>query len=282
MVQPTVADVSVARGLTARNIEPALRALLRQLADWLATRDLSFEDLLSDLQKPYPAEHAARQHDPSRYKAIRRQNDKFGAGIDVLFGILPDGKTEVQAIRFDASKFTPEQARAWLAAHKYKTALEVATGKEDMQKARNVLDYLISEVHRSFTVCADTIFGNGDISQEERIALSAAIGDALDAFNAFITKNNLEHLRSVNFYIGEVAKGDSMYCNLCGAETEELLTLAVCKNCLSASEDEDESELTEKAAADCSHCGKIMKSSALVKDSVTGDFVCQACLSSNF
>ena len=69
---------------------------------------------------PYPSEHAARINDPSKYKALRRQNDRFGPGIHVIWGILPDGRTEIQAIRFDKTKFTPDQARAWLKEHDYK------------------------------------------------------------------------------------------------------------------------------------------------------------------
>lgn len=83
----------------------------------------------TDIMKPYPNEHAARQNPTSKYTKFRRQNNKFGAGIHVIFGITSDGKSEVQAIRFDKTKFTPEQARAWLKEHDYKTTLEVAAKK---------------------------------------------------------------------------------------------------------------------------------------------------------
>ena len=76
---------------------------------------------------PYPNEHAARMNDPGKYKQIRRQNDKFGPGIHAIFGILEDGGTELQAIRFDRSKYTPKQARKWLKEHDYKAMLEEAT-----------------------------------------------------------------------------------------------------------------------------------------------------------
>jgi hypothetical protein len=70
--------------------------------------------------KPYPSEHAARIADPKKYPKMRRQNNKFGAGIHVIFGVTDDGKTEVQAIRFDKDKFTEEAAKKWLEAHDYK------------------------------------------------------------------------------------------------------------------------------------------------------------------
>ena len=65
---------------------------------------------------PYPREHAARLADPAKYDSFARQNDKGGAGIDFVFGVK-DGKSEIQAIRFDASRFSTEEARAWLKAH---------------------------------------------------------------------------------------------------------------------------------------------------------------------
>ena len=69
---------------------------------------------------PFPNEHAARIAQPGRFKRARRKNNEFGKGIDVIFGVLDDGRTEVQAIRFKVSEFTVDQARAWLKDHDYK------------------------------------------------------------------------------------------------------------------------------------------------------------------
>jgi len=69
---------------------------------------------------PYPNEHAARFKEPGQYIRIRRENDKFGAGIDAIWGIKKSGGeevTELQSIRFSKSKFTAAQARAWLKEH---------------------------------------------------------------------------------------------------------------------------------------------------------------------
>jgi len=80
---------------------------------------------------PYPSEHAARLKEPSRYEKFRRENDKFGDGIHAIWGITPDGKAELQAIRFDARKFTVEEAKAWLKDHDYKPILfEPASGEK--------------------------------------------------------------------------------------------------------------------------------------------------------
>lgn len=76
---------------------------------------------------PYPGEHSARQEDPSKYKRFRRENDALAPGVDVIWGITEDNKAEVQSIRFDSKKFTPEEAKKWLEDHKYKTVVEEAT-----------------------------------------------------------------------------------------------------------------------------------------------------------
>jgi len=81
-------------------------------------------------EKPYPNEHACRLESPDKYVRIRRENDKFGAGIHALWGIQEGAKpVELQAIRFSLEKFTAAEARAWVKTHDYKcTAFEPATG----------------------------------------------------------------------------------------------------------------------------------------------------------
>lgn len=79
---------------------------------------------------PYPHEHAARQENPGKYKKFRRKNNAFGSGIHVIYGITEDNKAEVQSIRFDSSKYTVEEAKAWLKKHGYKTNVEPSTGEK--------------------------------------------------------------------------------------------------------------------------------------------------------
>jgi TolA-binding protein len=68
---------------------------------------------------PYPSEYSYRLVTPDKFSDFRRVNDKFGDGVHAIFG-LKDGKTELQAIRFDKKKFSESDAKKWLADHKYK------------------------------------------------------------------------------------------------------------------------------------------------------------------
>lgn len=88
------------------------------------------------IQKPFPNEHAFRINDPDGYEEFRRDNDKFGAGISAIWGIYTeDGekKVEIQAIRFDSSKFTFEQAKEWIADNDY-DAIEEEEASEEGEK----------------------------------------------------------------------------------------------------------------------------------------------------
>jgi len=60
--------------------------------------------------------------DPDGFVDLRRENDEFGPGIDVIYGIRSDrgprgGKTKIQSIRFDSRMWTAKGARDWLAEH---------------------------------------------------------------------------------------------------------------------------------------------------------------------
>ena len=78
---------------------------------------------------PLPNEHSVRLRDPKKYKKFRRENDKFGKGIDAIWGITADGKVELQSIRFDASRYTIEEVRKWVKEHNYKP-LEIAKARD--------------------------------------------------------------------------------------------------------------------------------------------------------
>jgi arsenate reductase-like glutaredoxin family protein len=83
-----------------------------------------------NITRPYPNEHAARITDPEKYDEFARKNDEFGAGVDVIYGVK-DGKSEVQAIRFDVKKFTPDEAKAWLKDHDYADIIEFEDAEQD-------------------------------------------------------------------------------------------------------------------------------------------------------
>lgn len=94
------------------------------------------EERSEDQQRPYPNEHAARLTDPDQYDSIRRINDEGGKGIDFLYGIK-DNKTEIQSIRFDASQYSPDEAKTWLSEHDFSPIkFEEATGNSRMTEKK--------------------------------------------------------------------------------------------------------------------------------------------------
>lgn len=81
-----------------------------------------------DFARPYPNEHAARLTDPDQYDSLRRVNDEGGPGIDFIYGIK-EGESEIQAIRFSSARYSPAEARDWLAEHDFSPIMfEEATG----------------------------------------------------------------------------------------------------------------------------------------------------------
>lgn len=92
---------------------------------------------------PYPGEHAARLIEPEKFDpdSFRRENDKFGEGIHAIFGKLKgEDSMTLQAIRFDADKFTADEARRWLKAHDYEP---IAFEEAEKDKAEKSLSYFI-------------------------------------------------------------------------------------------------------------------------------------------
>lgn len=62
---------------------------------------------------------------------------------------------------------------------------------QDSQKAANMADFLESRLHANFTVMMDDLFAEGRLTRDERIALSGAIGDALDRFHTVLQATDL-------------------------------------------------------------------------------------------
>lgn len=92
---------------------------------------------------PFANQHSARLQDPDRYIRFRRGNDEFGDGVDAIWGVTEDESVELQAIRFDADRFTPAEARAWLEDHDHDPILfEEATGEVEtvLQFTSNLAD----------------------------------------------------------------------------------------------------------------------------------------------
>lgn len=58
-----------------------------------------------------------------------------------------------------------------------------------IREARNIGQWIESRLHLELTQLADNMFGDGRLTREERIALSGAVGDALQAFVADLEKS---------------------------------------------------------------------------------------------
>ena len=74
-----------------------------------------------------------RLEPPSKYERFRRESDKFGAGIDAIWGITENGKAELQALRFDAKRYTLDEVRKWLKEHDYEP-LEVEPAEREFSE----------------------------------------------------------------------------------------------------------------------------------------------------
>jgi len=103
--------------------------------------------LCEDENMPYPLEHAARMSAPDQYDRMRRENDKFGEGIDAIWGIKGN-KVELQAIRFDKKKFTVTEAKKWLKDNDYKPILFEPAKKETNNMLQRVTVNFSSPVRK--------------------------------------------------------------------------------------------------------------------------------------
>jgi hypothetical protein len=87
---------------------------------------------------PYTNEHSARIKSPGTFDKFRRVNDAFGSGIHVIYGIK-NGKSEVQAIRFDKDKFNAVDAKKWLSDHdKEYLSFEAAKKEESIEVYKSI------------------------------------------------------------------------------------------------------------------------------------------------
>lgn len=66
---------------------------------------------------PIEGVHAARQIDPARCDKIRSQ--EVTAGVMLNYCIRNGKAGDVQSVHFDAKRFTPDEAKAWLAKHQF-------------------------------------------------------------------------------------------------------------------------------------------------------------------
>jgi hypothetical protein len=63
---------------------------------------------------------------------------------------------------------------------------------DGFEKARNFAEFTEARIHSDFSVFADGMFGDGYLTQDERIGLSKAIGEALKSFRASLSESHPE------------------------------------------------------------------------------------------
>lgn len=103
-------------------------------------------------KRPYPNEHAARITDPAKYDEFARDENAGGPGIDFIYGIV-DGNSEIQAIRFDADRFTAAEAREWLAEHEFEPIeFEEATGERESDMENDEKRHVVAVEENDSTV----------------------------------------------------------------------------------------------------------------------------------
>lgn len=128
--------------------------------------------------------------------AIEAMADAIGMSIRAMGtaeqGALPDGTQGVTITSLSNASSVDFVTRAG-AGGKLVSLMESArTVVEDaftptasllrLVESRNVGQWIESRMHLDFTTQADDMFGQGRLSREERIAMSGAVGAALDAF----------------------------------------------------------------------------------------------------
>jgi len=87
---------------------------------------------------PYPNEHAFRLVEPDNFIRFRRENNKLGSGIDVIWGVPKQGAVEIQAIRFKVDEHTYKDAKKWIKAHGYEPILSEKAGAMSNPVAQHI------------------------------------------------------------------------------------------------------------------------------------------------
>jgi HK97 family phage major capsid protein/HK97 family phage prohead protease len=140
-----------------------------------------------DDYRPYPNEHAARLADPDQFDGFRRDNDAGGDGIDFIYGLMDDGPSRLQSIRFAADAYTAAEARAWLSERDFDVIeFEEATeGREVTQEVEPVVGEEVADrldtselAHRAYDMEAKVI-------DEEKRTAHIAVSSELPVERSF-------------------------------------------------------------------------------------------------
>ena len=166
-----------------------------------------------EIQNPFPNEHAARVANPDNFARIV-QLQKLPNGIRILGGPLksdPEGSGKPQSYRFQRTKFTPSEAKAWLSEHDIKVQLfENATG-ETKSIYENYAPQFIKNVSKD--VAEINLFdeiGMGGISGQQ-------FADEIQMLNDFGVKEI--HI-NINSPGGSIIEGFSIFSAIMNSEAE--------------------------------------------------------------
>jgi hypothetical protein len=92
----------------------------------------------------YPNDHIAEVRSEGTYVDLQRDNDRFGDGIDVVWGVLPEdeagpegGRTEIQSLRFDTNQFSKKEAKDWLEKYDLDVEFFMQSGQDQTQDPAN-------------------------------------------------------------------------------------------------------------------------------------------------
>ena len=158
-----------------------------------------------------PAGVLARFPEATGGLRVQREYLDTPRGNEVLAGIRAGALSEL-SIGYDAIKAEPsdlsvagrrvrrllKEIRLWEMSD-VNWGMNAATANVKALLAagdtKGLAQWLEARIHLEFTEIADELFGDGYLTREERLALSAAIGGALDAFNARLAADDLAGVR---------------------------------------------------------------------------------------
>jgi hypothetical protein len=119
---------------------------------------------------PYPNEHAARVINPGEFQEETFRRKEIAPGVSIIIGKLKGKDSMVtQAYRFDKSKFTADEAKAWLKKNNVTTVeFSPAETKEVKIGARHSKtdQEIINSVHQMATQICQHMESLGALSEE--------------------------------------------------------------------------------------------------------------------
>lgn len=90
---------------------------------------------------PFPNEHSCRLADPDQYEDFRRENEfreDDGRQIDAILGILEDGSTEVQALRYPIEDWSADAAESHCTSEEGILFEEAEEDEEESESSRTL------------------------------------------------------------------------------------------------------------------------------------------------